>query len=100
MISIEVKLTFNFLAWTLHFVEPIIEMNNVSNKKSWGNHFFNLNPGKHSLKVYFSYNGQNKRAYKEICFDITDGECIKICYYVFPFLQPRIKLIKQKEPYQ
>ena len=92
--TIEVRLTFNFLAWSIHFVEPIIEINNVSHKKNWGKHFFNLSPGKHSLKVYFSYNGQSKRAYKEICFDISAGEALKICYHVFPFLQPTIKLLK------
>jgi hypothetical protein len=93
MTKIDIKLTFNCLAWTLHFVEPIVEIDGLPYKVTWGKHFFDLSPGNHSLKIYFSYNGKPKSGLKTIQINISEGKTNKIQYKIYPFLYPSIKII-------
>lgn len=83
---IQVKLNFLPLAWTLYFVQLIIEIDNIPHRTHWGLHQFELAPGSHDMQIYFSYRGKKKRGARQISFDITAGETKKFSYYMLPYL--------------
>lgn len=96
--NIEITTNFFPLAWTLNFVQPIIEIGNESYKKKWGTHTFSLTPGSHFVKIYFSYNGKPKSGLATITLHVSEGESIKISYYMYPFLRPSVKINKTLTP--
>ena len=83
---IDVNLNFFPLAWFLYFVEPIVEINGEISKKAWGTHSFELNPGKHVVRIYFSYMGKKECGLNKIELHLAPGETKKIAYYMPPFL--------------
>jgi hypothetical protein len=57
--GIEVQTGFFPLAFFLFFCTPVIEINGQKNSKSWGTHFFELQPSEYNVKIYFSYMGKH-----------------------------------------
>lgn len=92
--KIEIRTNFFPLAWTLYFVQPIIEIGDKTYKKNWGTHTFSLTPGSHFVKIYFSYNGKPKSGLATITLHVFKGETIKIYYYMYPFLWSNVKINK------
>ena len=92
--KIDIKINFFPLAWFLYFVEPIIELNGEKHKKEWGKHSFELSPGKHLVRIYFSYMGKTECGLNQIEFQVKSGETKKISYYMPPFLfsKGRVKI--------
>lgn len=82
---IEVKLNFLPLAWTLYFVQPIIEIDNIPHQARWGLHQFELAPGSHVMKIYFSYRGKAKCGARQISFNAPTGQTKKFSYYMLPY---------------
>lgn len=53
--GIELDLDFFPLGWFLFFTRPIITIDGTPHRRSWGTHFFELEPGRHTLRVFVKY---------------------------------------------
>ena len=74
------------LSWFLFLVKPVVETNEQINKKSWGEHFYDLPSGEYLVKIYFSYMGNSKCGANEIKVKIEEGQTKKISYKMPPWL--------------
>ncbi|MFN5183416.1 MAG: hypothetical protein ACK5D5_10395 [Bacteroidota bacterium] len=84
--GIQIKTGFFPLAWFLYFVDPIIEINGVKNKASWGTKFFQLAPGDYSIKIYFSYFGNPQCGSNEVKVSVAEGIIKRINYEMPPWM--------------
>jgi len=84
--GIEVKTEFFPLAWMLYFSTPIIEINGQKNSRKWGQHFFELQPGEYTVKIYFPYFMQNQCGANQINISVLEGQVRKISYNMPPFM--------------
>lgn len=53
--GIEVEAGFFPLMWILYFCSPTIEIDGYEFRKTWGKHFFQVEPGWHKVTVFFPY---------------------------------------------
>ncbi len=84
--GIEVRVRFFPLGWFLYFCTPTIVVDGTAYPKGWGTHFFQLPPGRHTLKVFFRYLfirecGANARDVM-----VEQGQVSKVSYYMLPWM--------------
>ena len=84
--GIEVKTEFFPLAWILYLCTPRIEINGKVHTKAWGTHFFPLDPGKYTVRVYFPYLFQSRCGENSIKVRIREGEVARLSYYMPPLI--------------
>ncbi|MFC2018980.1 hypothetical protein ACFLU4_03380 [Chloroflexota bacterium] len=53
--GLEVKTGFFPLAWALNFCQPVIVVDGTAYRTKWGLSFFELAPGRHTVKIFFRY---------------------------------------------
>ena len=84
--GIEVKTGFFPLAWILFFCTPVIEINGQKNSKKWGTHYFELEPGEYTVKIYFPYIFKPECGANQIKVDLKEGEQRKISFRMPPWM--------------
>lgn len=84
--GIEIKTEFFPLAWFLHFVTPIIEINGEKHKKKWGETFFSLPPGEYQVKISFPYLAMAECGANEITVPLSEGQKRIVKYYMPPWV--------------
>ena len=91
---IEIETRFFPLAWFLHFVTPVIEIDGKSVKRKWGVSHFDLEPGLHQVKIYFSYFMMSECGANRIRIKVEEGKTKKVTYYMPPWMlaKGRMKL--------
>ena len=53
--GIEIKAGFFPLGWFFFFFPPIIEIDGIERAKRWGTHFFEVEPGRHTVHIFIKY---------------------------------------------
>lgn len=84
--GIEVRLSFFPLAWFLFFCTPQVEINGAAQRRSWGTHFFPLNPGNHRVRVYFRYLFMAECGANSIDIQVSGGNVTRVKYYMWPWM--------------
>lgn len=89
---IEIKTGFFVLAWFLHFVTPVIEINGKLVKKPWGISQFDLEPGEYTVKIYFSYFMMSQCGANQVRVKVEEGKTKKIIYNMPPWMLAKGKM--------
>ncbi|MDG2285739.1 MAG: hypothetical protein P8N43_09440 [Alphaproteobacteria bacterium] len=84
--GIEVKVGFFPLAFFLFFCKPRIEINGQVHLKSWGTHYFPVEPGEHTVKIYFGYPGMEQCGANSISVAVNEDETVKVNFYMPPWI--------------
>ena len=84
--GVEVKVGFFPLAFLFLVCTPMIEIDGEAHKKYWGTHFFELDPGKHTIRIYFRYLFMSQCGANSIDVVVKDGETCRIKYYMPPWI--------------
>lgn len=92
---LEIKTGFFGLAWFLFFVTPVIEIDGKPFKRKWGLSHFDLEPGIHMVKIYFSYFMMSECGANRIRIKVEEGKTKKVNYHMPPwmFAKGRIELV-------
>jgi hypothetical protein len=53
--GLEITTKFFFLAFLLYFFSPTIVIDGTPYKVKWGTAFFDLQPGRHHVEIFFRY---------------------------------------------
>ena len=53
--GVQVELRFFPLSWQLYFSTPTIVVDGEAHPRYWGTHFLALEPGRHTIRIYFRY---------------------------------------------
>lgn len=94
--GVEVKVSFFWMAFFLFFCKPRIEIDGNVNEKPWGTHFFPLNPGPHTIKIYFKYIMMPQCGANSIDIVINKNQISHVQYFMPPWMlaKGRIKEVK------
>ena len=84
--GVEINVKFFPLAFLLLFCTPIIEIDGTPNRRRWGTHFFALEPGSHSIRIYFRYLFMARCGANSINVAVQEGKTSRIKYYMPPFI--------------
>jgi hypothetical protein len=84
--GIEIDLGFFPLAFFFFFCTPRVEINDRVRKKPWGRHFIPLEPGRHTLSVYFPYVFWSECGLNTVDFRLRRGEVKFVSYYMPPIV--------------
>ncbi len=53
--GVELNLDFFPLGWFLFLFPPTVAIDGIPHRRYWGTHFFELEPGRHTLRVFIKY---------------------------------------------
>ena len=53
--GVQIETSFFPLSFFLYLCTPTIVIDNVPQRRPWGTHNFQLEPGMHNIKIYFGY---------------------------------------------
>ncbi len=84
--GMEVKIEFFPLSFFLFFCKPRIEIDGRTHMSNWGTHFFDLPPGRHTVKIYFRYLFMSQCGANSIDLVVRDGETCRVRYYMPPWI--------------
>lgn len=90
--KLEIKTGFFALAWFLHFVTPVIEINGQRIKKAWGTSYFDLEPGTYTVKIYFSYFMMSQCGANQVSVKLEEGQSKLIRYNMPPWMLAKGKM--------
>lgn len=96
--GLEVKARFFPLGWWFFFCKPIILVDGTAYRTSWGTSFFQLEPGRHTIKIFFHYLFWPECGANSINVLIEEGKISKVRYYMFPWVFMKGS-IKTEQPY-
>jgi len=84
--GVEVKVGFFPLAFLLFLCTPRIEIDETVHKRYWGTHFFELAPGRHTIKIYFRYLFMPQCGANSIDLVVTDRKACRVNYSMPPLM--------------
>jgi len=87
--GIEVKMGFFPLAFLLFLCTPTVVVDDRAYRKSWGTHFFELEPGRHTIKIFFHYLFMPECGANSIDVIVEEGKIGRIKYYMPPWMLAR-----------
>jgi len=95
--GVAVKTGFLPLGFILFFCTPTIVVDGRDYRKSWGTHFFELEPGRHTIKIFFRYLFMAECGANSIDVIVEEGKISRIKYYMPPWMLAKGS-IKTKQP--
>lgn len=84
--GVEIEVGFFPLSFFFFVCIPRIEIDGRPHKKYWGTHFFELDPGKHTIKIYFRYLFMSQCGANSIDVVVKDGETCRVKYNMPPWM--------------
>lgn len=84
--GVEVKAGFFPLAFLFFFCTPTIVIDDIARQKSWGTHFFELELGRHTIKVFFKYLFMAECGLNSIDVIVEEGKISRIKYNMPPWI--------------
>ena len=84
--GVEVKVRFFPLAFFFFFCTPTIVVDGKAHRKSWGTHFFEMEPGRHTVKIFFRYLFMAECGANSIAVTVEEGKINRIEYYMPPWM--------------
>ena len=91
--GIEVKVGLFPLAFFLFFFPPVIQLDEREHRKYWGTHFFELEPGKHAVRIFIKYFFFFTVGDSSTKVVVEEGKPVRLSYYMPPSarVRPSIK---------
>jgi hypothetical protein len=80
MATLEVEADYFPLAFIYSLFTPTIEINGVKEKRKWGTHTFQLQPGFYLVSVSYPWLFNNESGKNSVSFTIAAGEKRKVTY--------------------
>ena len=87
--GVEVHATFFPLSFFLFLCTPRIDIDGKVQKKPWGRHFFSLNPGRHTVRVYFPYFFMSQCGANSIDVTVAPGRISQVEYFMPPWMMAK-----------
>ena len=84
--GIETQLGFFPLAFLLLFCAPVVEINGIPHRLSWGTHFFDLPPGRYLVRVYFGYLWMPQCGANHRDVILEPGVIRQVRYFMWPWM--------------
>lgn len=84
--GLDVNMGFFPLAWFLFFCTPTVVVDGEPHRRSWGTHFFELEPGRHTIKIFFRYLHMAECGANSIDLTVEEGKISRIKYYMPPWM--------------
>jgi len=84
--GVEVKTGFFPLGFFLFFCTPTIVVDGKAHRKSWGTHFFELEPGRHTIRIFFSYLFMPECGANSIDVTVEEGKISRVKYFMPPWM--------------
>jgi hypothetical protein len=79
--GIYVELEYEPQAFFYSFCTPIIEIDGKPYRRRWGTHFLEVEPGKHTVRIFFKYFFWRECGANSIEVVINRGDIARIAYY-------------------
>ena len=89
MACLKVKIWVSPLAIFARVCAPVVEIDKVPFRCSWGTHYFDVPAGRHRIRIYFPYMFMPECGANEIDVELHEGETTRI-----QFLMPPVMLMK------
>jgi hypothetical protein len=77
---LEVEIGYHPIATLYQFSIPTIEINGVKEKRKWGTHLFQLQPGNYCISISYAWIFAAECGKNSVEFSIAAGEKRKIIY--------------------
>jgi len=84
--GIRVTLRFFPLAFLLLFCTPVVVINGVTYRLSWGTHYFDLTPGQYHVKIFFPYLFLPECGANSVAFELHQGVVRTVSFYMWPWV--------------
>jgi len=84
--GLEIKTGFFPLAFFLYACTPIISIDGQEHRRDWGTHFFELEEGEHTIKVFFKYFFMKECGANSIDIQLEEGKVTRVKYYMPPLV--------------
>jgi len=84
--GVEVNVGFFPLAFFLFVCTPRIEIDGHVHERCWGTHFFDLTPGRHTIRIYFGYFLMPHCGDNSIDVIVEEGKTRKVNYCMPPWM--------------
>jgi len=84
--GLEVETAFFPLAFLLFLCTPTIAIDGQPHRRSWGTHFFELQPGRHTIKIFFRYLTMPECGANSIDVIVEKGKTTRIRYFMPPWM--------------
>ncbi len=108
--GIEVKVRFFPLGWFLFFFHPTIVVDDAEHERKWGTHFFKVEPGSHTVRIFIEKNervpfwmpfgaffDQTEDTVGDSSTEVTvqDGEIVRLRYYMPPLMSAQPAIVQK-----
>jgi hypothetical protein len=77
---LEVEISYHPIATLYQFFTPTIEINGYKEKRKWGTHHFQLQPGNYRISIFYPWIFEKECGKNSVEFFISAGEKRKIIY--------------------
>ncbi|MBA7504184.1 hypothetical protein ES706_02809 [subsurface metagenome] len=84
--GVAVKTGFLPLGFILFFCTPTIVVDGRAYRKRWGTHFFELEPGRHTIKIFFHYLFMAECGANSTDVIVEEGKTSRVKYYMPPWI--------------
>jgi hypothetical protein len=78
--GIDLRTTFFVLDWTLNFTRTTVIIDGQVHDVPWGQHFFQLEPGRHEVQVSYRYLRASHAGKAAIMVDVAAGQVVPVSY--------------------
>jgi len=84
--GVAIKTGFLPLGFILFFCTPTIVVDGRAYRKRWGTHFFELEPGRHTIKIFFHYLFMAECGANSIDVIVEEGKTSRVKYFMPPWI--------------
>jgi hypothetical protein len=78
--GIDLRTTFFVLDWTLNFTRTTVIIDGQVHDVPWGQHFFQLEPGRHEVRVSYRYLRASHAGKATIMVDVAEDQVVPVSY--------------------
>jgi hypothetical protein len=84
--GLQIKTGYFSMAFFFAFCNPVVEINGAQHLNGWGKHFYQLKPGKYTVKIYFRYFTMEQCVANSIDVELQEGRARQINYNMPPWM--------------
>jgi hypothetical protein len=78
--GIDLRTAFFLLDWTLNFTRTTVAIDGQVHDVPWGEHFFQLEPGRHEVQVSYPYLRLSHAGKASIAVDVAEDQVVHLSY--------------------
>lgn len=78
--GIDLRTTFFVLDWTVNFTRTTVVIDGQVHDVPWGEHFFQLEPGRHEVQVSYRYLCVSEAGKASIVVDVPENQIVQVSY--------------------